>query len=698
MDMKNAEIKRTVCDICTPSCHCGIDAYVKDGAVVKLAGMKEHPASGGRLCAKGYASRQYISRADRIKTPLLREGKRGENNFRPITWEYAYDIIAEKLGALRSAGRADEAVFYSGYGKWYRPLLRRLCHAFGSQSFGTESSACATSKKMAWRVTAGCSAAPDLKNAKLFLGWALNPYYSNHISASRIEEMHRRGMKLIVIDPRITPATEKLADLHLRPRPGTDGALALSIADILIKNGWYDREYVEKYVHGFDKYREYVSGFDEKTAEALTGVPYSQILKAAEMIHSAGKIAMKENSAPLSHHRNGFQTYRAVISLLALTGSFDAHGGQRPIIPTFAHVSAGFPTREREFTESVFPENAKKAVGAERFPLWYALEREMQAMDLSRAIMEEKPYKLSALFACGLNMRMFPDTDAFAAALERLDFIVNCDLFFTDSCKYADIVLPVCSSFERGEIKVYPGGYAWYTRPAIEPLYESKSDAQIICELSERLGLSDELLSGGYEKCAEFIFSGTPVDIPELKKSELPVKLPGVPEYVPGERLKSGLSTPTGKIELYSELIARNPEWGLDALPTYTPPIPEDEMKKYPLTLDSGGSIPNALHSRLHDVPNLRALRPEPLLDICRADAERYGLSDGDAAEIYNDTGCITAKAHITETVPEGTVFMYHGYREANVCQLVSADALDKYTGFPAYRSVRCAVRRRADA
>jgi len=660
-----------------------------------VEGTAAHPYNHGKLCPKGSASRQYIYRADRLKTPLLRTGARGEKRFQPISWERAYDLIAEKLGALRDAGEADAAAFYSGYGKWYRPWLERFCHSFGSQSFGTESSACATSKNLAWQVTAGTLAAPDLPNAKLFLGWALNPYYSHHTTAPKLVSLREKGLKIIVVDPRVTPASEKLADLHLRPRPGTDGALAFGLAHELCRNGWIDREYISRHVVGFDEYRAYIEGFDPDTVETLTGVPRGQLELAARMIHEAGVFAMKENSAALSHHRNGFQTYRAVLSLLALTGSFDRRGGQVPMKHTYNHVPAGFTTREHDFTEATFPEKARPAVGAERFPLWYELKREMQAMDLGRQIAEGTPYPIKALFACGLNVRMFPDTQAFCRALEKLDFVVNCDLFMTDACRYADVVLPVCSSFERGEFKVYGGGYAMFTKPVIAPLYESKSDAQILCELASRMGLGDPLLEAGYEKGVEFITDGLPFTLDGLKASEYPVKLEGLTPYVPGTALQNGLPTPSGKFELLSGLIAAHPDWGLDALPTFTPPIPDEECNAYPFTLCSGGSIPNALHSRLHDVPWLRSMRPEPLADIHPDDAERLGVADGDEGELYNDTGRITLRARLTHTVPQGVVFTYHGYREANPEELVSADALDPYTGFPAYRSVRCGVRKK---
>lgn len=166
----------------------------------------------------------------------------------------------------------------------------------------------------------------------------------------------------------------------------------------------------------------------------------------------------------IPHHKNGVQNYRAIMALSAITGNYDKKGGQSPVTHTFTHQSSGFATREEEFADGTEPENAVPAVGAERFPLWYHMEREMQAVDLPRQIMEGKPYPIKALFAMGMNYRMIPDTDYVREALKKLDFFVDTDFFLTDTAKLADIVLPVCSSFERGEFMTYAKGYAWYIR------------------------------------------------------------------------------------------------------------------------------------------------------------------------------------------------------------------------------------------
>lgn len=688
------EIKHTVCAICSPAYNCGINAYVKDGTLLKVEGMDEHPRSRGGLCTKGLANRAYVYREDRVLTPLRRVGERGEGRFRPISWEEAYDEIAEKLLSIRARDGADAVAFFGGYNKWYRPWLRRLAHSFGTYNYGTESSTCMTAGWMAWKIAAGQLARPDMAHSDLFLGWAFNPYYSGYLNAQGAERAKAAGTKFIVVDPRITPTTEKLADLHLRPRPGTDGALALCMGNVLIQNGWIDRAFLRRYVSGFEAYAAYVRNFGEANVERLTGVPYGQVVRACEMIRDSSAMSIQENSAPIPHHRNGLQNYRAIMALSALTGNFDREGGQLPALHTFTHQISGFPTREEEWMDATEPRHVKPAVGEERFPLWFHTEREMQTVDLARQITEGTPYPVKAVFGMGMNFRMLPEDGYLKKALEKLEFFVNTDLFLTDTAKLADLVLPVCSSLERGELETYPGGYAWFTRPAIRRVGESKSDVEIIRDLSIRMKLGDRELEAGYEANIDFMLSDLGLTSAALKQSGLPVKVECEP-YVPGTRLREGLSTPSGKFELDSRLIAAHPEWGLDSLPTYVEPLDGADPERYPYQLCSGGRLPNAIHSRFHKVAWARSLRPDPAADLSEEDAKALGLKEGDEMELFTPRGSLTVKAHPTRRVPRGVVFFYHGYSEADVNALMSRDHVDPYSGFPAYNSTRCGMRKK---
>ncbi|MCF0150673.1 MAG: molybdopterin-dependent oxidoreductase [Firmicutes bacterium] len=687
------EIRHSVCDICTPGMHCGVDCYVKDGVIVKVEGMKEHPFNKGKLCTKGSGNRQYIYREDRIKTPLKRVGERGEGRFEPISWEEALKTVSDKLLSIRSEYSADHVAFFSGYSKYYRFMLRRLAHSFGTQNYGTESSSCFTAGLMANKVNTGQAMLQNLPNTDLFLAWGQNGYFSRYPLANSMEKAKERGMKVIVVDPRLTPTTMRLADLHLRPHLGTDGALAHAIANVLIQNGWIDRPFIDEHVYGFEAYKEYVSRFTPQEGERLTGVPAEQIRKAAELIHESSSMCIAESSAPICHHRNGMQNYRAIMALTLITGNFDRKGGQIPQTYTFMESYKGFSSYEEEFMDEKFPEEGRPAIGADRFPLWYYLQKDMQANDLADNILRADEHSVKALVAFGMNYRMFPQDEKMLEAFRKLDFFVATDLFMTDTVKYADIVLPACSSFERGEFKCYPGQLVWYTRPAIAPLGEAKSDVDIISLLATEMKLDDPLLCAGYEACVQYIMRDLPLTIKQIQEAEVPFKLQGVPTYVIGDTIKEGIKTPTGKLELSSTILENHPEWGLDPLPTYKEPYNPDPAK-YPLRLCAGTRIPNGIHSRLHDVPWERSLLQEPSLEMSMEDAQKYGIELGDDVQVTTNIGCLVFKAIPSATVLEGEIFIYHGYREQDINSILDSSNLDPYSGFPAYRSAFCNIRR----
>lgn len=692
------KVCHTLCDICSPSSHCGVDAYVKDGVIIKIEGNKNHPLNQGLLCTKGASNRQYIYREDRIKTPLKRTGPKGSGQFEPISWEEAYQTIAEKLLNCKQESGAHSVCFFSGYSKWYRPFLERLAYSFGSPNYATESSSCFTSGLMAWETATGYPARPDMKNTRLFLGWAHNPYFTGYLNARNTERLKKQGVKFIIVDTMYTQTAEKIADLFLQPRPGTDGALALAIANELISNGWVDYDYIEKYVHGFEEYAEYCKGFHAGNIEALTGVPYEKVRRAAEMIHEYGPMSIRESSAPLGHHINGMQNYRAIMALSAITGNYDRKGGQMPAPFTYIHQASGYHTLEHEFVDEARRPNMATPVGGLRFPLWNRLERQAQSMDLPRQILEGTPYPVRAILAFGMNFRMFPESEQhMKKALEKLDFFADADLFMTDTAKYADIVLPACSSFEREEFKSYPGGYAYYTKPVIKPLYQSRPDTQIMSDLARYMQLDDPLLLQGYRACLEHILEPISYTVDQLQEADTPLK---VPEFKPHQEfaaISKGLKTPTGKFELKSELIAAHPEWGLDALPTYRAPFDETGAGEYPMILTSGGRLPFALHSRLHDVPWLRTLRPDACAEINPQDAESLGISEGSLMEITTPSGSVTVHAILSKRIQKGLVSLYHSYREANINDLIGRNRLDPYSGFPAARSNRCRIAKKGE-
>ena len=251
-----------------------------------------------------------------------------------------------------------------------------------------------------------------------------------------------------------------LADIHLQLKPGTDGALALGMANVIIEEGLYDRDFVAEYTVGFPEYRAYVKDFSPERVEGITGVPAEKIREAARLYATTKPAAFMPSAAPVVHHTNGVQNLRAALALIGLTGNFDVTGGNVAVPPSWLEIGgAGFTTRQREFEMpckwSDLPVASRELSASRCGPNSWIKARPWTCNGRSAPANRT----LRGLMAFGMNYRMFPDSDGFIEALQKLDFICDVDLFLTDTAKYADIVLPACSSVERSELRCYPEKY-----------------------------------------------------------------------------------------------------------------------------------------------------------------------------------------------------------------------------------------------
>ena len=435
------------------------------------------------------------------------------------------------------------------------------------------------------------------------------------------------------------------------------------------------------------------------------------------MIADSPVFSISISGAAIPHHRNGMQNCRAIQALLAITGNFDVEGGNLPV--EYPVDSMNLKVEWDKFVDETRPlsedgsgyqnsvawhrknpnfraagrKTCKPKIGSGRFPLWAQIVDEFQSMDLARQILEGTPYPIRAVFALGMNRRMFIENERLMEALGKLDFFVDVDIFWTDAAKVADIVLPACTSLERAEL-VCAGPTVRYVSPAIKPLFQSKSDVDILCELADVMELDDPLLRRGYEAIVRHVMMKIGLTFGDLKSSGAPTKIPGTEPYIPGSSLRLGLRTPTGKIELYSETIAKIPEaYSLNPLPTYRESLPRKGKAAYPLTLVAGARISTRFHSRFHGVRSAAYFRSAPSAELHPADAEVLGIRQGDAITVSTPTGTMHVRAELTKAAKRGTVFMFQSYAdEADVNRIIDRDHLDPYSGFPGYRSVRCRV------
>jgi len=685
------EVKKSICSVC--GIQCGVDAYVRDGRLIKVEGTAENPGNHGTLCAKGAANRQWVYNKERLRTPLMQKGEKGSGDFVPLSWDEALDRIAENLNRARAESGPESVVFFTGYPKWLRPFLKRLAHSFGSPNYCTESSTCFLATVLANRLTYGCSAAPDLKGTKCILNWSSNPHYSAPPTVGRLLQAAEQGVKIIDVGPLSTPLSSR-ADVHLRLRPGTSGALALGMAHVIIEEGLYDRDFVDNWTVGFDEYRDYAAQFPPEVTSRITGVPTEKIIAAAKLYGGSKPAAMLNSASITVHHTNGVQNHRAITALIGLTGNFDRPGGSHLVRTSYYHRPTGLENREEEFEQPRQWSAMAPRIGEDRFPVWCQLIPEAQATQLPFQIATGTPYPLRAMLGFGVNHRMWPGSSRMGEALTKLDFFVDMDLFMTDTARLADIVLPACSSLERSELTIQASRFASWTEPVIPPVGQSRSDVDVIIELSRRLGLDDQLLEEGHEACLDWMFEPSAVRVADVRKSPGGGLLADRTE-VPYEKYREhGFPTPSGKMEFTSQVLK---DAGFDALPTFMEPLlsptsAPDVAKQFPLVLTTGARLPMFMHSRMYRIPWLRRLRPDPMADVNPEDARVRGIEANQWIALRTPGGEIRVRANLTELVPPGVVNMYHGFPGADANDLIDQDYRDPISGYPGYKSLLCDI------
>jgi anaerobic selenocysteine-containing dehydrogenase len=692
---RDITIHKTFCGICSSgTTHCGINAFVENGVLVNVEGMKEHPANEGTLCAKGASSCQYVYNPQRLRHPMKRVGERGSGQWERISWDEALETIAGKLREIASAHGPESVIFFCGYVKWLRPYLQRLAHLFGSPNFNTETSLCHSATVIATKLNFGCFGGPDIPNTRCILSWSSNPFYSNPQLTRLLLDAKEAGVKIINVDPRLSTWAEK-ADLHLQPRPGTDGALALGMIHTLIEEGLYDRPFVDRWTVGFEALKDYVRSFSPQKVEKITGVPASKIEGAARLFAGTRPACLLTSACATTHHTNGVQNHRAITLLVALTGNFDIEGGNVVRPGGYLYTSSGIPTDEENVRRTDLLEKLPPRIGQDRLPLWCRFYPESNSIQIPYQIRSGNPYPLKAMIGFGTNYRMWPASDFLKESLLKLDFLVFADFFMTDTCEFGDILLPAATHFERSELKHWDAHYLMFTQPVIQPLGEAWSDAKIIMELAKKLGLGAQFWNGDFDASVDEIMRPSGYTAVELRKhpSGLKADRPLPVEHKKYE--KEGFPTPSGKVELTSSVLK---EYGWPALPEYEEPRQSpsrrpDLATTYPLILNTGARLPMFLHSEMYNVPWCRELRPDPVLDMNPSDAEKRGILEGDWVSLETPRNRIRLKAHLTETVLPGVVHTAHGMKEADVNLLIEPDYIDPISGFPGFKSLLCEVK-----
>lgn len=698
---------------------CGVLVHVKNGKVVDIKGNPEHPYNHGIVCIKGKKSSIATTyHPNRVLFPKKRVGQRGEGKWERITWDEALEAMAERLadikakhGPLSIAAAVSNAYFPRGV------AVALLMRSIGSPNFMINTDLCGGSSWIADEVTWADNPTrtyigPDYANSKCILMFGTNVPAAHPTGEWHdILEAKRKGAKIIVVDPRRTQAA-KIADIWLPVRPGTDAALALGMANLMIEEGLNDKQFVEKWCFGFDKFAEKTKEYPLERVSQITGVPKDDIAKAARM-YATIKPAGLALRLGLQAQVNGVQTCRAISCLLAISGNVDVRGGNllKKKLPGFQNYHDFVDIR----ADLKLPrEIEEKRIGARLFPLWCgpdSVAHSAHNPSVIKAILTGDPYPVKAMYVTGVNIAItYPDTRATMEALRKLDFLVCATHTMTPVAELADIVLPKTATLEEDAVtEVYLGTCVAVTQKAIEPMGECRDDWAIAIDLVEKLKQK-----GAVEKDYMIFKSNTEFLREQLKNTGVSLEEIREKGFVPmpvdyKQYEKKGFKTPTGKVELYSTTLEK---LGYAPLPYFEEP-PEGPVstpniaKRYPLILLTGVRHLTYHHSLFHDHEWAKKVEPYPTLEIHPEAAAARGISDGDWVYIESPKGKVACKqkAKITEDIRPDVVSApmgwwspeqpgpEHGCYESNINAAISyGPPWDSIIGCPNVKALLCEV------
>jgi anaerobic selenocysteine-containing dehydrogenase len=737
---------------------------VRDGILERVVADPSHP-TGQALCVKGKAAAELVYHPDRLLTPLRRTRPKGDADpgWQPITWDEALDVTAARLIELaRESG--PESVAFTAASPSTSALsdsvdwLQRLRRAFGSPNFFASMELCGWGRYFATSYTFGASVPgvylPDLEHAGCILFWGYNPTVARLCHATATVAAMNRGARLVVVDPRRAGLASR-ADEWLRVRPGTDAALALALANVMIERGWFDEDFVNRWtnarflvrtddgrvlrddagraIESADLFGEeeritrdgtvrcrtaFQAVVDEcrrhtpHAVASICGVDADQIERTARLIWESRPLAYYAWSG-IEQHDDASQIARAIAQICVLTGSFDAQGGN-VLFPSVPSTPVAGP--------ELLPSGQRaKALGLVRRPLGPARWEFVTSDDLYTAMSASQPYRVRGLVGFGANLLMAQaDGKRGKEALAKLDFYVHTDLFMNPTAELADIVLPAASPFETEalafgfEVSPAARSLVQVRQPLVAPRGQARSDLEIIFDLATRLGLGEYFWNGDVDAAWRHQLSPSGVSLDQLRAKPAGVRVPLETRYrkfaVETNGAVRGFDTPSRKIELYSETLLSH---GYPPVPVYREAPSEasrDGRRRYPLILTSAKST-WFCGSQHHALPSLRRRALEPEVAFHPGVGQARGIAEGDWVWIETHAGRVRARATFDTALSADVVVGQHGWwqgsraldapgydsvgpESANLNLLIQHEPSDPMSGSVPHRAYRCDVRR----
>ncbi|MEJ0019212.1 MAG: molybdopterin-dependent oxidoreductase [Acetobacteraceae bacterium] len=674
-----------VTSTCGHNCggRCVVNAHVRNDRIVRITTdarrwQPEHPPLPA--CARGVGQIERTYHPDRLQYPQRRVGPRGSGQFERISWDTALDEVAREMQRVRAthgnaaildASRTGSQSMLHG-----RVAAQRFLYMFGGCT-DLWSNMSAEAEVFSVRITYGNKVdyksagrePTDYVNSRFILMWGWSPGDGTFGTGTMpyLKAARQQGTRIVCVDPRQTMTSRQLADEHVFIRPGTDTAALIAMTQAIVAAGLHDQAFCDRHVLGFDaahlpegapagaSYRAYLMGEADgvaKTpewAEAITGIPAATLRRLAIEFATSRPAALQAGYAP-GRTIHGEQFHRAAYALAAITGNVGIEGGN-------SGVSNGATGRA-----------GIRSLPIGKNPIDARVASPLLADLLARGKAGGYPADIKMIYSSGGDLfNQCPNVNKMVSSLDGVEFFVAQDHFLTPTARYADIVLPATTFWERNDVHTPwagAGHYAIFMRQAIQPMYECRNDIDIFGELARRVGIE------GYNDRSEMEWlrdlTGDAVDDFALFTEQ------GVARFAPpqhavafareiGDPEHHPFATPSGKIEVYSTILAARPDlYGLGAMPavpTWIPPDPSPAA--YPLALCTPKSRART-HSIHGNQPGLARVDPDRVW-LHPSDAAARGIVDGAPVRVFNDRGATILPAKVTERIAAGIVSINEG-------------------------------------